>query len=163
MKTLAFIYRWCKRDYQLEKEFCCTLVKNDSLLDYLRNFTKFTGKHLYQSFFFNKVAGVRPATLLHRTPLEASHKFCWLMLPRILVVYLKVKKLFYVVYISMAAIVIWRCTFVLTGVSWIESVSWIIAQEDHQSFKVAKPIQSALIWRFDLILQLRKLNFSTSF
>ena len=26
----------------------------------LRNFTKFTGKHLYQSLFFNKVAGLRP-------------------------------------------------------------------------------------------------------
>ena len=25
----------------------------------LRNFTKFTGKHLYQSLFFNKVAGLR--------------------------------------------------------------------------------------------------------
>ena len=32
----------------------------------LRNFTKFTGKHLSQSFFFNKVAGLRPATLLKR-------------------------------------------------------------------------------------------------
>ena len=32
----------------------------------LRNFTKFTGKHLCQSFFFNKVAGVRPATLLKK-------------------------------------------------------------------------------------------------
>ena len=30
----------------------------------LRNFTKFTGKHLCQSLFFNKVAGLRPATLL---------------------------------------------------------------------------------------------------
>ena len=30
----------------------------------LRNFTKFTGKHLFQSLFFNKVAGLRPATLL---------------------------------------------------------------------------------------------------
>ena len=29
-----------------------------------RNFTKFTGKHLFQSLFFNKVAGLRPATLL---------------------------------------------------------------------------------------------------
>ena len=28
----------------------------------LRNFTKFTGKHLCQSFFFNKVAGLRSAT-----------------------------------------------------------------------------------------------------
>ena len=26
----------------------------------LRNFTKFTGKHLSQSLFFNKVAGLRP-------------------------------------------------------------------------------------------------------
>ena len=30
----------------------------------LRNFTKFTENHLCQSLFFNKVAGVRPATLL---------------------------------------------------------------------------------------------------
>ena len=28
-----------------------------------RNFSKFTGKHPCQSLFFNKVAGVRPATL----------------------------------------------------------------------------------------------------
>ena len=32
----------------------------------LRNFAKFTGKHLYQSLFFNKVAGQRPATLLKK-------------------------------------------------------------------------------------------------
>ena len=32
----------------------------------LRNFTKFTGKYLYQSLFFNKVAGLRPATLLKK-------------------------------------------------------------------------------------------------
>ena len=30
----------------------------------LRNFTKFTGKHLYQSLFFNKVAGVKKETLV---------------------------------------------------------------------------------------------------
>ena len=33
----------------------------------LKNFTKFTGKHLCQSFFFNKVAG-RPAALLKKRP-----------------------------------------------------------------------------------------------
>ena len=33
----------------------------------LRNFTKFTGKHLSQSPFFNKVAGLRPATLLKKS------------------------------------------------------------------------------------------------
>ena len=32
----------------------------------LRNFAKFTGKHLCQSFFFNKVADLRPATLLKK-------------------------------------------------------------------------------------------------
>ena len=32
----------------------------------LRNFTKFTGKHLRQRLFFNKVAGLRPATLLKK-------------------------------------------------------------------------------------------------
>ena len=32
----------------------------------LRNFTKFKGKHLCQSLFFNKVAGLRPATLLKK-------------------------------------------------------------------------------------------------
>ena len=32
----------------------------------LRNFTKFTGKHLCQSLVFNKVACLRPATLLKK-------------------------------------------------------------------------------------------------
>ena len=32
----------------------------------LRNFTKVTGKHLSQSLFFNKVTGLRPATLLKK-------------------------------------------------------------------------------------------------
>ena len=32
----------------------------------LRNFTKFTGKHLCQSLFLNKVAGLTPATLLKK-------------------------------------------------------------------------------------------------
>ena len=31
-----------------------------------RSFTKFTGKHLCQSIFFNKVKGLRPATLLEK-------------------------------------------------------------------------------------------------
>ena len=32
--------------------------------DVLRNFAKFTGKHLHQSLFLNKVAGLKPVTLL---------------------------------------------------------------------------------------------------
>ena len=34
--------------------------------DVLKNFKKFTEKHLCQSLFFNKVAGQRPATLLKK-------------------------------------------------------------------------------------------------
>ena len=41
---------------QPPKVFC----KNGAL----RNFAKFTGKHLWQSFFFNKVSGLKFATLL---------------------------------------------------------------------------------------------------
>ena len=32
----------------------------------LRDFAKFTGKHLCQGLFFNKIAGHRPATLLKK-------------------------------------------------------------------------------------------------
>ena len=39
----------------------------------LRNFEKFTEKHLYQSLFFNKVAGLRPATLLKK---RLWHRYC---------------------------------------------------------------------------------------
>ena len=36
----------------------------------LRNFTKFTGKHLCQSLFFNKDEGLRPTTLLKKTSVK---------------------------------------------------------------------------------------------
>ena len=36
----------------------------------LRNFAKFTGKHLCQRLLFNKVAGLRPATLLKKSLLH---------------------------------------------------------------------------------------------
>ena len=61
----------------------------------LKNFAKFTGKHLCQSLFFNKVAGLRPVTLLKkrlwhrcfamnfakflRTPFGTEHLW-WLLL-----------------------------------------------------------------------------------
>ena len=32
----------------------------------LRNLAKFTGKHLRRSLFFNKVAGLKPATLFKK-------------------------------------------------------------------------------------------------
>ena len=48
------------------KVFCSCPILRDFLKKkgFLKNFSKFTGKHLCQSLLFNKVAGVRPATLL---------------------------------------------------------------------------------------------------
>ena len=43
----------------------------------LRNFAKFNGKHLYKSLFFNKVAGLYPATLLKKRLIQVlSCEFC---------------------------------------------------------------------------------------
>ena len=43
----------------------------------LKNFAKFTEKHLYQSLSFIKVAGLRPATLLKKTLAQVfSCEFC---------------------------------------------------------------------------------------
>ena len=43
----------------------------------LRNVAKLTGKQLCQSLYFNKVAGLRPATLLKQTlALVFSCEFC---------------------------------------------------------------------------------------
>ena len=66
----------------------------------LKTFAKFTGKYLFQSFFFNKVAGLRTATLLKkslrhrcfpvnfakflRTPFFTEH-LLWLLLKRLLI------------------------------------------------------------------------------
>ena len=48
----------------------------------LTNFTKFTGKHLYQSLFFNKVAGVRPATLFKKRLLHKCFPVSFVKFPR---------------------------------------------------------------------------------
>ena len=44
--------------YHQKKVFCKKCV--------IKNFTKFTGKHLCQSIFFNKVAGLTPSTFLKK-------------------------------------------------------------------------------------------------
>ena len=45
--------------------------------DVRRNFTKFTGKYLCQSLFFNKVADLRPATLLKTR--SGTSIFLWIL------------------------------------------------------------------------------------
>ena len=44
----------------------------------LRNFAKFTGKHLCQTLFFNKVAGLRPVTLLKKREFGTG-VFLWIL------------------------------------------------------------------------------------
>ena len=41
--------------------------------DVLKNFAKFTGKHLYESLFLNKVAGLRPRSFLD----SGTSAFLW--------------------------------------------------------------------------------------
>ena len=55
LQTQSFLSRY-RSSHQ-----CCSMKKG-----VLRNFAEFTGKHLYQSLVFNKVAGLRPATLLKK-------------------------------------------------------------------------------------------------
>ena len=45
----------------------------------LENFAKFTGKHLCQGLFFNKVAGLRPTTLLKRDSRTGVFVFLWIL------------------------------------------------------------------------------------
>ena len=48
----------------------------------LRNFTKFTGKHLCQSLFFNRFAGFRPANLLKKRLCHKCFPMNFVKIPR---------------------------------------------------------------------------------
>ena len=71
LSSSQYYYRIC-RSSRL-KVFCKKGV--------LRNFAKFTGKHVCQSLFFNKVAGLRPANLLK---IRLWHTFFPVNLPKFL-------------------------------------------------------------------------------
>ena len=62
-RTLLYI-----QQRRIQNPFKCQKQSSGGILkkDVLRNFAKFTGKHLRQSLSFNKVAGLRPATLLKK-------------------------------------------------------------------------------------------------
>ena len=54
----------CLRELRKRTRFKSPEVFNKK--GFLKNFSKFTAKHLYQSLFFNKVTGLRPATLFKK-------------------------------------------------------------------------------------------------
>ena len=61
--------RICVTDLRKGEPFCSPpsgAAPKMPILNRVKKFTKFTGKHLCQSFFFNKVVGLRPATLLKK-------------------------------------------------------------------------------------------------
>ena len=86
-EVIVYVYEVFKFQKQPLEVFCKKGV--------LRNFTKFTGKHQCKSLIFNKVTGLRPATLLKtrllhrcspvnfgkflRTPILTEH-LRWLLL-----------------------------------------------------------------------------------
>ena len=60
-----------KSSFERKHEIICFMFRSSHQMcsieiGVLKNFTKFTGKHLCQSLFLNKVAGLRPATLLKK-------------------------------------------------------------------------------------------------
>ena len=63
---------------RLREDYDFTCLLKQSSGGVLENFAKFTGKHLCQSLFFNKVAGLVLVTLLKTTTLEQVFfcKFC---------------------------------------------------------------------------------------
>ena len=56
----------CCRVCGEKHKFSCSHQRCSLKKVILRNFAKFTGKHLYQSLFFNKVARIMPTTLLKK-------------------------------------------------------------------------------------------------
>ena len=100
-KTLQrFLERWfkasCSGFAEFQKKLLEAVARRCSVKQvFLEIFQKFTGKHLCQSLFFNKVADLMPTSLLKRrlwhrcfpvnfakflrTPFLTEH-FCWLLL-----------------------------------------------------------------------------------
>ena len=81
-RNIEEIFRTISR-FQIDLTYCLSILSTEFILftefiyrsshqrcsmrkGVLRNFAKFTGKHLGQSLFFNKVVGLRPAALLKR-------------------------------------------------------------------------------------------------
>ena len=61
-----FFCNWNKQLLIIQTNFRSSHQRCSVRKGVLRNFAKFTGKHLRQSLFFNKVAVLRPATLLKK-------------------------------------------------------------------------------------------------
>ena len=66
-KGLSYPWAWfCVQQLRCSPISKAVFQKCSVKNDVLKNFAKFIGKLLYQSLFFNKVAGLRPAILLKK-------------------------------------------------------------------------------------------------
>ena len=82
IKSLIELIHYLKQENKLKNSFIQSLPLHNSctrsshprcfLKNVLRNFAKSTRKHLCQSVFFNKVVGLRPATLLKKETLAQA-------------------------------------------------------------------------------------------
>ena len=68
MEFLTLVWKDLSTNGQPENEQRTEAVVRRCLIKIgiLKNFAKFTGKQLCQSLFFNKIAGLRPTTLLKK-------------------------------------------------------------------------------------------------
>ena len=59
LRMSDFIKKYCNKNHAHNFERSLEAATGGDKKGFLRNFAKFTGKHLCQSLFFNKVAGIR--------------------------------------------------------------------------------------------------------
>ena len=59
LRMSDFIKKYCNKNHAHNFERSLEVATGGDKKGFLRNFAKFTGKHLCQSLFFNKVAGIR--------------------------------------------------------------------------------------------------------
>ena len=133
-------------DFQV---FLCCFYTCSVRKGVLRNFTKFTGKHLCQSLFFNKFAGI----IFHRTPLDdcfsdgfCRHKAKWkftfnfkfflwcfyICLKSDVASLIMVSK----VYVYMLSKMVWSCNLHLVSQN---IVIWLVYSDSSQGFAVTLP------------------------
>ena len=80
MNNKYFLIFFCKHNFFNDEKHAQWMFRSNNQRcsvrkGVLRNFTKFTGKHLCQRLFFNKVAGLSPTTLVKKRLWPQAYNF----------------------------------------------------------------------------------------